>query len=124
LSYRICRDELHDHQVLAKCGFIRKINNVNHIVRIMGSEMIDKLAELKGLGRAMKLLLKIVAGLPNKNEGVQYGIIRDGELSDVEECVKILNTYKDSSSITRKWTQEELCVGGGRARAGFYHGAG
>jgi GNAT superfamily N-acetyltransferase len=108
LIYRICRDELYDHRVLANCGFSKKINNVHHIVRIMGSDMIEKLAYLKGMGRAMKLLLKIVAGLPKESEGVQYGIIRDGQLSDVEDCVKILNAYRDSTSITRRWTEEEF----------------
>ena len=108
LVYRICRDELYDHRVLAKCGFVRKLNNVNHIVRIMGSDMIDKLADLKGMGRAMKLLLKLVAGLPNENEGIQNGILREGQISDVEDCVNIINAYKSSSSITRKWTKDEF----------------
>ncbi len=108
LVYRICRDELYDHLVLTKCGFNRKIRNVHHIVRIMGSDMIDRLARLKGMGKAMKLLLKIVAGMPKDDDRIEKGLIRNGGMSDVAGCVKILNAYQNTMPITRSWIEGEF----------------
>lgn len=108
MMYRICRDELQDHRLLAKCGFIKKMNNVHHLVRIMGTEMIERLAYLKGMNKAMQMVLRIVAGMPKFEDGIKIGKIRDVNLNDVKECVKILNEYGQETSISRFWSEREF----------------
>ncbi len=108
LMYRICREELQDHRVLAKCGFIKKMNNIHHLVRIMGTDMINRLAFLKGMNKAMQLLLRIVSGMPKLENGIQSGIINDVDLKSVGEYVEILNEYGKTTSISRVWSIEEF----------------
>ncbi len=108
IIYRICRDELQDHRVLAKCGFIKKLNNVHHLVRIMGTDMIERLAFLKGMNKAMQMVLRVVAGMPKLEDGIQTGTINDAILNDNKECVNILNKYKQASNISREWSEEQF----------------
>jgi len=108
LSYRVCNKSLNDHVALSKVGYIKKLENAFQCARIMGSEMIGKTAQLKGYGRALKLLLKAVAGFPKEKNKVQYGTVREGTEADITACVKLLNAYKDSASISRTWTENEF----------------
>ncbi|HUX98597.1 MAG TPA: GNAT family N-acetyltransferase [Candidatus Deferrimicrobium sp.] len=108
LVYRTCNDELNDFRVLTKCGYISKISNANQYARIMGSEMINTTATLKGMGKAMKLLLKTVAGFPKEKDKIEQGILRPGDPKDVKSCLEIVNSYKDSVPITRLWSENDL----------------
>jgi GNAT superfamily N-acetyltransferase len=106
--YRICREDLQDHRVLAKCGFIKKMNNIHHLVRIMGTDMIERLASVKGMNKAMQMVLRIVSGMPKLENGIHAGLIKDVDLNDVRDCVKILNDYEHTTSISRVWSEEEF----------------
>jgi hypothetical protein len=74
----------------------------------MGSAMIERLAHLKGMGKAMKLLLKIVAGMPKENDKIEKGLIRNGVVSDIAPCVEMLNAYQAKMAITRNWKESEF----------------
>ena len=106
LLYRICNEELNDYRVLIKCGFTEKIDNAYQMARILGSDMVNKAAMFKEYGAIMKQLVKTVAGLPK--DRIQRGSIRDGEPADTGACIKVLESYKDSTPLMREWTEEEF----------------
>ena len=106
LLYRICNEELNDYKVLLKCGFTEKIDNIYQMARILGSDMVNKAATFKEYGTIMKQLLKTVAGLPK--DKIQMGSIRDGKSSDIDACIKVLESYKGSTPIMREWTEDEF----------------
>jgi GNAT superfamily N-acetyltransferase len=108
LLYRICNDELSDWKLLAKCGFTEKIDDVYQMARILGSDMVNKAATFKEYGAIMKQLVKTVAGLPKEKPAIEKGIIRDGVAIDAGACIKILDSYKDSTQILREWTEDEF----------------
>ncbi|MHA1301106.1 MAG: GNAT family N-acetyltransferase [Candidatus Helarchaeota archaeon] len=106
--YRICNEDLKDHLLLSKCGFVKKLKNVNQMAKIMGSDMVEKTARIKNMGKVMKQLVKTVAGMPDEKKGIQEGNIRDGTMDDVKICVDILNNYQSTDEISRIWTEEEF----------------
>jgi GNAT superfamily N-acetyltransferase len=106
LAYRICNEVLNDHLGFAKAGYAKKMDNAFQMARIMGKEMIDTTATLKNYGKAMKFLLKAVAGFPKESKKVTVGELRNGTDSDIAACVKLLNAYQDP--ITQVWTEAEF----------------
>ncbi|MHA1279156.1 MAG: GNAT family N-acetyltransferase [Candidatus Helarchaeota archaeon] len=108
LIYRICNQDLNDHLAFAKAGYTKKLDNIYQMARIMGKEMIDTTAQLKGYSKGMKLLLRAVAGFPKKTKQIAFGEIREGVASDIDACVQLLNSYKDSLEMTQIWDQNEF----------------
>ncbi len=106
--YRICNADLNDHLAFAKAGYTQKIDNAYQMARIMGKEMIDITATLKGMSKPMKLLLRAVAGFPKEKDKIEEGEIRIGTDADISACVKLLNAYKNSTEITQEWTEDEF----------------
>jgi ribosomal protein S18 acetylase RimI-like enzyme len=91
LIFRTCNQDLNDYKVLEKLGFEKKIDNVFQFARIMGKDMADFAAEIKEYGFVMKKMVKVVAGLPDEEKGIEEGKIREGNADDIKKCVEILN---------------------------------
>lgn len=112
LVYRICNELLHDEPLLEKCGFTKKMKNVNQSGRLLGSDMLNKAVKFREAGTALKTVMRIVAGMPKESKKLPEGegAIRDGNVNDVKKCVELLNAYKGSTSISRIWTENEFKV--------------
>ncbi len=108
LIYRICNEELNDHKGFAQARYAKKLNNVYQMARIMGKEMIDTTAKLKGYGRGVKMLLKAIAGFPKEKNKIQYGTIREGTEADIAACIELLNSYQNIAEISQVWSENEF----------------
>ncbi|NHI94304.1 MAG: GNAT family N-acetyltransferase [Candidatus Lokiarchaeota archaeon] len=108
-AYRICNEGLNDHLVLSnKCGFVKKIDNVNQVAKIMGKDMVSKAVKFRELGKVMAQLIKTVAGLPKEENKIQEGIIRDGSLADMKQIKEIMDKYQENATILKTSSEVEL----------------
>jgi ribosomal protein S18 acetylase RimI-like enzyme len=108
LIFRTCNQDLNDYKVLEKLGFEKKIDNVFQFARIMGKDMADFAAEIKEYGFVMKKMVKVVAGLPDEEKGIEEGKIREGNADDIKKCVEILNNYQSEADILEKVTEDDF----------------
>jgi len=78
--------------VLKKHGFSIIHKDPQFYVKFMGKEGVDKIREIRGLNKALAMLAKALAGIPQ--DRIPYGKIIDGSSSDAERIVGLLNSYQ------------------------------
>ena len=75
-------------------------------VKFLSNAGVDKIREIRGLNRALALLAKTLAGIPD--EKLAYGKIVDGTSNDAGRIVALLNSYNDKLSLSPIWKVDDL----------------
>ena len=75
-------------------------------VKFLSNKGVDKIREIRGLNRALALLAKTMAGIPDSK--LTRGKIIDGSSDDAGRIVELLNSNGDNLPLSPVWKIEDL----------------
>jgi len=84
---------------LKKHGFSIIHKDPQFHVKFMGGAGVDKIREIRGLNRALAMLAKTLAGIPE--DKIPRGKIINGNIDDAERIVKLFNAYQDKLVLSQ-----------------------
>lgn len=92
--------------VLSRYGFEFIHKDPQIFVKFLSNAGVDKIREIRGLNRALALLAKTMAGIPD--EKLAYGKIIDGNIDDAGRIAALLNSHNDKLPLSPTWKVDDL----------------
>ena len=94
--------------VLGRYGFEILHKDPQIYVKFLSKASVDKIREIRGLNRALALLAKTMAGVPDSK--LSFGKIVDGTIDDTERIIALLNQYQNKLAISPVWNVDNFKV--------------
>ncbi|NHI94453.1 MAG: GNAT family N-acetyltransferase [Candidatus Lokiarchaeota archaeon] len=102
ISFAIQRWE----EVLGRYGFNYIHDDPQFYIKFLSKEGVDKIRLIRGLNRALVILAKTMAGIPDSK--LPFGRIIDGSSEDAGRIVNLLNSYQKILPLTPIWSENNF----------------